>query len=144
VRSFLSVVAVIVGVVGGVHARAADASPDAVRFTIRVCEGENQLEFWFNDEAKSRWDSCRRPLADVPVGLVTESGNRGEAKTGADGIVRLPEVKLSPQEKFRLAMACSTHRCLSIHDLFVGTNYVRSGSNLVYVETVRIPATDPE
>ena len=125
-------------------AAAADPPPsEAVQFTIRICEGQEQLKFWFNDEAKERWKDCQRPLAEVPVFIVTTSGQKGEGETGKDGVANLPEVTLSTQEKFRLGMACTTHRCLSLHDLFVGSPFVKLGSNMVYVETVPAPAPDP-
>ncbi len=123
-------------------ARAPEPGSNEVQFTIRICEGSERMQFWFNDDAKSFWDRCQHPLTDVPVFIVTESGSRTEAKTGKDGIAELARVTVPANEKFRLAMACTTHRCLSLHGLFIGGNpFVQAGKNLVYVETVPKPQT---
>ena len=107
-----------------------------VQFTIRICEGKDDLKFWFNDEAKDHWNTCKRPIPDVPVFLVSESGQRGEGKTDKDGIVALPQVGLAANEKFRMAMACTTHRCFSLRGLFVGAPDIQPGANTLYAETV--------
>jgi len=107
-----------------------------VQFTIRICEGTEDLKFWFNDEAMEQWNTCKIPVPEVPVFIVAESGQRSEAKTGTDGIASLPQVDLAPNERFRMAMACSTHRCFSLRDLFVGAPDIRPGANTLYAETV--------
>jgi hypothetical protein len=112
-------------------------APADVKYTIRICEGGESLQFWFNDEAKERWSACKTPIPDVPVFLVTDSGKRGEGKTGKDGIAALPAVAVAANEKFRLAMACTTHHCFSLHGLFVGAPDVKAGPNLLYAETTR-------
>ena len=108
-----------------------------VKYTIRICEGVGKLQFWFNDEAKERWAACKTPVPDVPVFLVTDSGKRGEGKTGKDGIAELPSVAVAANETFRLAMACTTHHCFSLHGLFIGAPNIKAGANLFYAETVR-------
>jgi hypothetical protein len=108
----------------------------AIQFTIRICEGTDQLQLWFNDEAREHWNNCATPIPDVPVFLVTDSGKRSEGKTGKDGVAMIPEVTLQPNEKFRMAMACTTHNCFSIRGLFVGAPDIIPGMNRLYAETV--------
>ena len=113
-------------VASGIVCIAADKPPDpaaqadVVQFTIRICEGKEKLRFWFNEEAEERWNTCPVPVPNVPVFLVTDSGTRAEGKTGPDGIAELTEVSVARADKFRLAMACTTHNCFSIQGLFVG------------------------
>ena len=121
---------------------AADTVPPAprppltgVQITVRICQGEHNLKFWFNAEATEHWNTCKLPVPDVPVFIVSDSGKSGDSKTGKDGIASLPEVVLAPNEKFRMAMACTTHRCFSLHGLFVGDMYIRPGANTFYAET---------
>jgi len=111
--------------------------PGDVKYTIRICEGGEKLKFWFNDDAKERWDSCKTPIPDVPVLLVTGSGARVEGKTGKDGIAALPSAAIGANETFRLAMACTTHHCFSLNGLFVGAPDVKVGANLLYAEASR-------
>ena len=106
----------------------------SVQFTIRICEGKERLQFWFNDEATPHWNNCEVPVPDVPVFVVTDSGKRSEGKTGKDGIAEVPNVTLQANERFRMAMACTTHNCFSIHGLFIGM--VNPGPNTLYAETV--------
>src|SRR5262245_21075442 len=58
----------------------------SVQFTIKICEANDRLQFWFNDQAKERWDKCTTPVPDVPVFLITDSGVRSEGKTSKDGV----------------------------------------------------------
>jgi hypothetical protein len=118
-----------------------NAGSDAVQFTIRICEGKDKLKFWFNDEASERWSTCPLPVPNVPVFIVSDSGQRVESKTGQDGIATVPALNLQPQEKFRMAMACTTHNCFSLRGLFITSPDVvgmdiRSGANMMYAETV--------
>jgi hypothetical protein len=124
-----------------VPAPARRSTPTSVQFKIRICEGKDELRFWFNEEAKEHWNTCKLPVPNVPVFLITESGTRGEGKTDRDGIAKLPQVALAPNETFRMAMACTTHRCFSLHGLFVGAPDIKSGANTMYAETV--VRTDP-
>ena len=135
---------VLLGALPAAHADNASGpvpSPaGSVQFTVRICEGKGDLQFWFNQEASEHWNRCEHPLPDIPVYLITDGKKEGEGKTNAEGIATLPAVALAENEKFRMMMACTTHRCFSIRELFIGAPDVAPGANTLFAETpVRPP-----
>ena len=114
---------------------------EKVSYRIRICEGHGKLQLWFNDEAKEHWDSCKKPIPDVPVYMVADGGGRGEGATDKDGVVTLPAVELAKGEKYRLAMGCKTHKCFSLHGMFIGDVFTKPGETLLYSETA--PRSEP-
>ncbi len=116
------------------HSVAEEAPVREFSFVLKICEAP-KFKMLFNDQTKERWLDCDIPLPDVPVIAVTEGGDRFEGKTDDQGIAKIPSIHLDASEKARLFMACTTHRCLSLHDLFPGNNIFKYGENRILVYT---------
>ena len=112
---------------------AQDSSAREFSFVLRICEAP-EFKVLINDQIKASWSDCDIPVPQVPVFAFTDGGDRMEAKIDDHGIAKIATIQLGPTEKARLMMACTTHRCLSLHGLFPGGVF-RHGENRILVYT---------
>lgn len=109
-----------------------------VTIDLQLCEGK-EFKFWFNDEADKKQAQCERPLKGVSVVAVRDADTPKPVETDANGQAHLGPIALGPGQKFRIAVACTQHRCLTLSDLFVGSGFIKEGQNKMLVVTVPNP-----
>lgn len=115
-----------------------------VTIQLSLCEGR-EFKFWFNDEVEENRSRCLKPLPGVPVVAVPDGDTPPKpATTDALGNAQLGPLVLGPTQKFRIAVACTEHRCLTLTGLFVGSGIVREGQNTMLVVTVPTPSAPEE
>ena len=109
--------------------------PVRVRYVVRVCEGE-KLELVADDEFETREQECVKPLPGIPLQLVGETSRSAEVSTDGSGLATVGPIEVRRDETFRLAMACTTHNCMTLRLRGVDAGDVREGDNMLLVFAV--------
>jgi hypothetical protein len=109
--------------------------PVRVRYVVRVCEGE-KLELVADDEFETREKECVKPLPGIPLQLLGETSRSGEVFTDGTGLATVGPIDVRRDEALRLAMACTTHNCMTLRLRGVGAGDVREGDNMLLVFAV--------